>query len=56
MRGFGENLADGDRETDRDEGEFIGPNPPGGRRTKKQARFAVVRRTTRIYKGQDTRD
>ena len=41
MRGFGENLADGnDRATrererdDRDEGEFIGPNPPGGRRTK----------------------
>ena len=41
MRGFGENLADGDdddreRETERerDEGEFIGPNPPGGRRTK----------------------
>ena len=31
MRGFGENLADGD---DRDKGEFIGPNPPGGRRTK----------------------
>ena len=35
---FGENLADGDndRQTDRerDEGEFIGPNPPGGCRTK----------------------
>ena len=23
-------------QTDRDEGEFIGPNPPGGRRTKKE--------------------
>ena len=38
MRSFGENLADGnERERDgddRDEGEFIGPNPPGGRRTK----------------------
>ena len=34
---FRRNLADGDdRETttERDEGEFIGPNPPGGRRTK----------------------
>ncbi len=32
MRAFGENLADGDRERERerDEGEFIGPNPPGG--------------------------
>ena len=30
MRGFGENLADGnDRQRDRDEGEFIGPKPPG---------------------------
>ena len=36
MRGFGENLADGDRETDRNEWQFIGPNPPGGRRTKNQ--------------------
>ena len=26
-------------ETDRDEGKFIGPNPPGGRRTKKLARI-----------------
>ena len=24
------------RERDRDEGEFIGPNPPGGRRTKNE--------------------
>ena len=34
MHGFEENLMHGERETDRDEGEFIGPNPPGGRRTK----------------------
>ena len=30
MRRLGETLADGDR----DELQFIGPNPPGGRRTK----------------------
>ena len=35
MHGFGEKMADGDRETDRDERQFIGPNPPGGRWTKK---------------------
>ena len=37
MRSFGENLADGnddDNDDDRDKDEFIGPNPPGGRRTK----------------------
>ena len=44
MRGFGENLADGDeretqRETERDEGEFIGPNPPSGRRTKNEIKL-----------------
>ena len=36
MRGFGENLADGERgrrQIDREKGEFIGPNPPGGRNT-----------------------
>ena len=37
MRGFGENLADWNgRQRDGDEGEFIGPNPPGGSRTNKR--------------------
>ena len=49
MRCFGENLSDGNerrererererRQRDRDEGEFIGPNPPGGRRTKNKSK------------------
>ena len=33
MRGLEENLADG---YEREEGEFIVPNPPSGRRTKNQ--------------------
>ena len=38
MRRFGEKLVQGDRQRDRqrdrDEWQFIGPNPPDGRRTK----------------------
>ena len=41
MCGFGENLTHGN-DDDRDEGEFIGPNPPGGRRTKKSDKMNVL--------------
>ena len=53
MRGFRENLADGnDRETDdRDEGEFIGPNPPGGRRTNKHQGMRDYNETTSRFAG-----
>ena len=43
MRGFGENLADRGNES-----EFIGPNPPGGRRTKN--RLGVSSRMNALYR------